>query len=317
MWVYRQYKACNQQFELILQHLWNKIQGFVQKIQQQRAAEYDRSVLQLELVFRNIHKAGKASIKDALQATRKTLRIYIFLPDFYFILAGITVMIFAAQIFVKPGVDYGFIRPVLFFVSAVVAGALPMLLAYITLPPHLLLKVNIWVVTLLNVTLSALIFAYVQPMIASTILADGVMDFEQLVWVMFVFYFFAEFYMLMRLHPIVCFKRYVERHTTDGIAQFIPAHKQGPLLSLSAQDHYVEIVTQKGAHLERMTVTKAIELVPKESGLQVHRSHWVAYRAILDLEKTGERYAVLLRNGNKLPVGKSKVQELQCYLKNR
>ena len=88
-------------------------------------------------------------------------------------------------------------------------------------------------------------------------------------------------------------------------------------MSLSAQDHYVEIATPKGAHLERITIKKAIELVPESSGLQVHRSHWLAYNAILDLEKTGERYAVLLRNGTKLPVGKSKVQGLENYLKNR
>jgi len=300
-----------------LQHLLAKIHEQVQILRQWRIAGYDRSLLQLDLLYRNVDNAGKATLKDSVEATRKILQTYIFLPDFYFIIVGITLMVFTAQLFVKPGVDYGLLRPVLFVISGILAGAVPLLVAFLTLPPHLFFKASIWVLTLLNVSISAVIFAYLQPIIAGTMLDDGVLSFQRLVWPMFVFYFFAEFYMLMRLSPIVCFNTYLKRHAKDSIEQFIPANKLGPVLSLSAQDHYVEIATPKGAHLERITIKKAIELVPESSGLQVHRSHWVAYNAILDLEKTGERYAVLLRNGTKLPVGKSKVQGLENYLKNR
>jgi len=134
---------------------------------------------------------------------------------------------------------------------------------------------------------------------------------------MLVFYGFPSLYLLMRLRPTICYNKYLERHASNSIEQFIPADKLGPLISLSAQDRYVEITTQNGVHLERMTIKRAVELVAECAGIQVHRSHWVAFEAVLDLEKTGERYAVLLRNGRKLPVGKSKVQALQTYLENR
>lgn len=311
------YGRSNQQFGLILQHLFGKILGLIQNIRQQRAAGYDRSVLQLELIFHKVDKAGKATLKDALAGTRYLLTAYAFLPDYYFIVAGLTMVVLATQLFVVPGVDYGLARPVLFLASGVLAGVVPMLVAFITWPPHLLFKANIWVSTFVNIVISALAFAYVQPVFAKFILDDGILSFQRLAWPMFVFYFFAEFYMLMRLNQIVNFNIYIARHASDGIEKFIPAHKLGPIMSLSAQDHYVEIATSKGTHLERITIKKAIEMVPDDAGLQVHRSHWVAYEAILTLEKTGERYAVLLRNGAKLPVGKSKVQELECYLDRR
>jgi len=317
MCVYGCQAAKNQQFGMKLQHLLTKIHGEIQKFRQWRIAGYDRSLLQLELIYRKVDHAGKATFKDSIDATRKILKTYIFLPDFYYMVAGISLMVFAVQLFVKPGVDYGLVRPILFAISGALAGVVPMAVAYITLPPHLLFRANIWVLTVLNVFISALVFAYLQPIIAGSMLDSGVLRFPRLVWPMLVFYVFAEFYMLMRINSLICFNKYVKRHASDTIEQFIPANKLGPLLSLSAQDHYVEMVTSKGVHLERITIKKAIELVPDGSGLQVHRSHWVAFNAILDLEKIGERTAVLLRNGTKLPVGKSKIQELQTYLENR
>ncbi len=274
-------------------------------------------MLELELIFRKVDVSGVVTPKDAFKATCKTLKIYTHLPELYYLIVGITLMIFSAQIFVVPGVDYGQSRPLVFAISSVVGVLVPMVLAFVTLPPHLLFKANIWALTFLNVTLSALLFSWLQPFIASAFFSEGVADFIWLLWPVFVFYFFAEFYMLMRINATINFSKYLERHASCGIEMFIPADKLGPLMALSAQDHYVEIITQMGSHLERMTIKKAIGLVPECAGLQIHRSHWVAYSAILDLEKTGERYAVLLRNGAKLPVGKSKVQELQSYLENR
>ncbi len=300
-----------------MQSFLTYISNCLKSVEQRRAARYDKTILALELIYLQAMKTKKPSFRDAMAAASKIILAHVFLPEFYFVLFSITFLVFANGAFIEPGVDYGQVRPLLLALTGVLAGVLPLALAFVTAPFHLLIGANLWLLTSLHVVLTAVIFSAIQPLFARLFLDEGIAEFAQLLFPMLIFYGFAEFYLLARLNPTLSFSQYKARHRQPSIKNLIPAPKSGPLISMTSQDHYVEIVTKNGNHLERLTMKNAVAMVPDAAGLQVHRSHWVAYNAMLSLEKTAGRHAVLLQNGTKIPVGKSKLAEVQAFLANR
>lgn len=88
------------------------------------------------------------------------------------------------------------------------------------------------------------------------------------------------------------------------------------ILSLSAQDHYVEVVTDKGAELCLIRLADAINETVPEQGFQIHRSHWVAANAVTSLEAGRGSAEVRLSDGRTLPVSQSRLRDLQAFLSN-
>jgi DNA-binding LytR/AlgR family response regulator len=67
------------------------------------------------------------------------------------------------------------------------------------------------------------------------------------------------------------------------------------------QDHYVRAETPLGSAMILMRFSDAVaELGP--TGMQVHRSWWVARDAVASLEREGRRTRVRLANGAVVPV---------------
>lgn len=85
----------------------------------------------------------------------------------------------------------------------------------------------------------------------------------------------------------------------------LPLDKRGALLSLSVQDHYVEVVTTKGAELVLMRLSDAMAEVGDTPGLQVHRSHWVALGAVRAARRDGARAILTLSDGRDIPVSRT------------
>ena len=61
----------------------------------------------------------------------------------------------------------------------------------------------------------------------------------------------------------------------------MPLPQRGGLLALSVEDHYVDIVTDKGKTLVLMRLADAMKETGSVAGLQIHRSHWVARGAVI------------------------------------
>lgn len=91
----------------------------------------------------------------------------------------------------------------------------------------------------------------------------------------------------------------------------LPAALRGRLLYLSMQDHYVEVVTDKGSHLVLMRLADAIGETAGTEGMQVHRSHWVARDAVAGSIRDGARLTLRLVNGAELPVSRSKLADVR------
>ena len=83
------------------------------------------------------------------------------------------------------------------------------------------------------------------------------------------------------------------------------------IIALSVEDHYLRVIAQERDEMVLMSLTQALKLMPQSHGFQVHRSWWVAKHVIDDCERTGRDLKLVLSNGMKVPVSRSKVQFLK------
>ena len=88
------------------------------------------------------------------------------------------------------------------------------------------------------------------------------------------------------------------------------------IISLSAQDHYVEVTSNLGSEMCLMRLSDAIEEMEPEKGFQIHRSHWVAKSAVVKLEAQGAAGQVELTDGRRLSVSQSQFTKFKQYLAN-
>ncbi|NVJ96987.1 MAG: LytTR family transcriptional regulator DNA-binding domain-containing protein [Alphaproteobacteria bacterium] len=77
------------------------------------------------------------------------------------------------------------------------------------------------------------------------------------------------------------------------------------LLCLQMEDHYVRAYTANGDALVRMRLKDAVAELDGFGGAQVHRSWWVALRAIESVKRDGRRHLIHLKGGIKVPVSKT------------
>jgi two-component system LytT family response regulator len=87
------------------------------------------------------------------------------------------------------------------------------------------------------------------------------------------------------------------------------------IVHIQAEDDYVEIVTKEKKYLKKETMNYLENSLPSELFIRVHRSSIVNVNYILKLERYGkESYIVILKDGSKVNVSKSRVKELKDQL---
>jgi len=87
----------------------------------------------------------------------------------------------------------------------------------------------------------------------------------------------------------------------------VPPHKHGRLIRLAVNDHYVDVITDAGTTSLLMRFSDAIVEADGVRGLQVHRSHWVAFDHISSVRRAGGRLLLIMSDGLQVPVSKSRV----------
>lgn len=92
----------------------------------------------------------------------------------------------------------------------------------------------------------------------------------------------------------------------------LPLDKRGPLVSLSAEDHYVAVTTTRGTELILMRLSDAIRETGPVVGLQVHRSHWVALDAVRTATRSGDRAVLTLVDGREITASRSYLPALRA-----
>jgi hypothetical protein len=98
----------------------------------------------------------------------------------------------------------------------------------------------------------------------------------------------------------------------DRILHRIDPGQRGPILSMSVRDHYVDVQTDKGQISLLLRFSDAMAEVDPQAGVQVHRSHWVAWQAIESIERDGSKLHLRLKVGTRVPVSKNHREKLRA-----
>jgi hypothetical protein len=91
----------------------------------------------------------------------------------------------------------------------------------------------------------------------------------------------------------------------DNFLRRLPLALGRDLLALEMEDHYARVHTALGSTLILLRLRDAVAELGAGSGLQVHRSWWVARDAVAQVERDAGRLVLVLRNGLRVPVSKT------------
>jgi len=89
-----------------------------------------------------------------------------------------------------------------------------------------------------------------------------------------------------------------------------PEWRQSKTLRVQVEDHYLRIYNEHKQFFIRGKMSEAIELLEAKEGTQVHRSHWVSFEFIDEIEKQGRDYHLKLNNGDRVPVSRGRASEV-------
>lgn len=79
----------------------------------------------------------------------------------------------------------------------------------------------------------------------------------------------------------------------------------GEVQWVEAQEHYVRIHTGKETRMVLNRFSDVIDTLDPSDGMQVHRSHWVAFSAIAHRHRDGANLRLRLKSGVLVPVSRS------------
>lgn len=101
----------------------------------------------------------------------------------------------------------------------------------------------------------------------------------------------------------------IQSQPIESLINELPIAKRGRLICLQMDDHYLNVITDKGEHLLLMRFKDALAKLEHYDGFQTHRSWWVAKEVVVDTKKDGRKLILILQNGTEVPVS-------QTYLAN-
>ncbi len=97
-----------------------------------------------------------------------------------------------------------------------------------------------------------------------------------------------------------------------GFLDRLPPHLGRDLVCLQMEDHYVRVHTELGSDLVLTPLKEAMAELEHVEGAQVHRSWWVARRAVAKATVKGRNYSLQLVNGLEVPVSRASVAKIRA-----
>lgn len=91
----------------------------------------------------------------------------------------------------------------------------------------------------------------------------------------------------------------------------------GEVIAIVAEEHYIRVYTETGSDLILYRFSDALHEIQRwQDGLQVHRSYWVALRAIVTVEVLPRSLRLTLSNGLQVPVSQANRGLVQKHLQH-
>lgn len=113
-------------------------------------------------------------------------------------------------------------------------------------------------------------------------------------------------------------KRCIEgREPASRFLKELRSRLSGELVSMSSELHYLRVTCTDGEVLFLYNLRDAINELPADSGVQIHRSHWVSRAHLRRVTRRDGNTECILSNGKNLPVSRRKYSEVKELLSLR
>lgn len=84
---------------------------------------------------------------------------------------------------------------------------------------------------------------------------------------------------------------------------------------VEAQGHYVRVLTKDVSTMTRARFTSVVNQLPPQSGIQIHRSIWIAMHNIRSVRKQRGAMTIILNDGDELNVARPRQNEVAANLR--
>ena len=293
------------------QRPFHAIVARLRKIARANANIFQREV---ERVLSTTAHDKRVSLKDAYSYSRNIITCSVLRLETHVAALIILIIAIGTGIFIPYGTTDIITRISVISVAMLTGTSLSALILYLLLPIHLLQNISLWAIAALHCIVAATVFSLIEPEIIRHLHPYPVPTRLEIFVPFLLLNGLVDIFILWQFKSQICLRAYKQRHKTQPINALLPTQKRNEIWAISAADHYVEIVTEHSRHMLRMTMKSAVAKTGEGEGLRVHRSHWVAYRAMLSHIKEGERYFLILRNGERIPVSPKMAPEVQRHL---
>jgi len=102
------------------------------------------------------------------------------------------------------------------------------------------------------------------------------------------------------------------QNPAGGFLARLPGDLGRELLALQMEDHYVRAHTGNGSTLVLIPLHRAIGELAGIPGLKVHRSWWVAHKAVVGCVRDGRNVRLRLSNGLEAPVARASIAAVKA-----
>ena len=102
-----------------------------------------------------------------------------------------------------------------------------------------------------------------------------------------------------------------DRSSETGYLRHLDQPLNGELLRVEAQEHYVRLVSDQENRMVLYRFNDIVSELPGKLGMQVHRSHWVAFAAAESLYRDSGRLWLTITDGSKIPVSRKYSEDVQ------
>lgn len=96
-----------------------------------------------------------------------------------------------------------------------------------------------------------------------------------------------------------------------GYQRHLEIPLQGSVLRVEAQEHYVRLITALETRMVLYRFNDIVSELSANEGMQVHRSHWVAFEAMERLLREHGRMWLELTDGTKVPVSRKYTDDVR------
>ncbi|MET1412627.1 LytTR family DNA-binding domain-containing protein [Roseibium sp. HPY-6] len=101
-----------------------------------------------------------------------------------------------------------------------------------------------------------------------------------------------------------------------GYQRHLDPPLQAPVLRVEAQEHYVRLINATENRMVLYRFNDIVSELPHDRGMQVHRSHWVAYEIMDRLVREEGRLWLDLTGGERVPVSRKYAEDVRQQIQS-